>query len=83
VELARALLTALFNDAVASHKIAENPAVGIRLPRGRAKRAEFYMASREELEKLAAGMGDFGLSVWLMRVSVAHARVWAAHRCPL
>ena len=68
VKVARTLLTAMFGEALKSGKVATNPASGIRLPNGQSQRADFYMASQDELEPLAGKLGpEWALTVWLMR----------------
>ena len=71
IKTARTLLTAMFSEALKSGKVTGNPAVGIRLPNGKSERAEFYMASKAELEALAKELESlakgWGLSVWIMR----------------
>jgi integrase len=65
---ARTLLSAMLGEAVARKRLASNPAKGIKLPAVKTQKAEFYMASREELELLAKGLpADWRLAVWLMR----------------
>jgi integrase len=68
IKTARTLLVALFGEALMSGKVAVNPAAGIRLPNGSSERADFYMATRDELEALEGKLGpEWGPSVWLMR----------------
>jgi integrase len=65
---ARTVLVGSLNEAVRQHKIPENPAAGIRLPNGASQRAEFYLASAEELETVARHLPpEWRLAVWLMR----------------
>jgi integrase len=67
VDTARLVINAVLGEAVASKRITENPARGIRLPAVQ-QAAEFYVPSRAELEKLVSILpGEWRLLVWLMR----------------
>lgn len=65
---ARTLLIAVFNEAVRQHKLTENPATGIRLPNGVSERAEFVMATHEQLRILECSLPERSrIVLWLMR----------------
>lgn len=65
---ARTLLVASLAEAVRQHKIAENPAVGIRLPNANSQRAEFVMATHKQLTDIEAALPErWRIALWLMR----------------
>ncbi|MGH3828773.1 MAG: tyrosine-type recombinase/integrase [Pseudonocardiaceae bacterium] len=67
VATARLVITSILGEALRSHRVTENVAAGIRLPRVQ-EAAEFYVPTRGELEALAATMpDDWQLAIWLMR----------------
>lgn len=65
---ARAVLVASLNEAVRQHKLTENPAAGIRLPNGASQRAEFVLATHEQLTTLESSLHERErIVLWLMR----------------
>jgi hypothetical protein len=66
-QTARTVIVAVLAEALRSHKVTENVASGIRLP-AVSERAEFTMATREQIDKIVAGMeARWSLAVILMR----------------
>lgn len=68
VKTARTLLVAMLGEAVAAGKLAANPAARIKLPSQQNERAEFTMATHQQLSALTAELPEgWQLAVWLMR----------------
>lgn len=63
----RPLLAGTCDKAVNDGKLAGHRLNGIRLPRTGAAHRDFIYASHGQLTAIAAGLGDLGLSVWVMR----------------
>jgi integrase len=66
---ARALMTAVANEAVNAGRISNHRLAGIRItrPREAAERIDFVFPSHEQLSALADSLNGYGLVVWLMR----------------
>ncbi len=66
-QTARTVIVAVLAEALRGRKVTENVASGIRLP-AISERAEFTMATREQLDKIIAGIdARWSLAVILMR----------------
>jgi integrase len=65
---ARTVLVGSLGEAVRQKKLSENPAAGIRLPNADNQRAEFYLATHEQLTTLEASIPEpWRVAIWLMR----------------
>lgn len=68
IVMARAVLVASLNEAVRQHKLIENPASGIRLPNGDSQRADFILATHDQLMAIEKELPDrWRIALWLMR----------------
>jgi hypothetical protein len=65
---ARSVLVSMLAEAERQHKIPENPARAIRLPKGDSERAEFTYASAEQLADVEHALSaHWRVALWLMR----------------
>lgn len=64
IEIVSVIVTSTMNEAVRSGKVSSHNLGSIKLP-PMDKRADFEVATKDEVAKLAANMGDLGLAVYL------------------